>query len=488
MEVRTRFAPSPTGYLHIGGLRTALYAWLFARQHGGKFILRLEDTDRERYVENADRIIYDTLNDTGLYYDEGPDVGGEYGPYIQSLRKEEGIYNKYAWQLVENRGAYPCFCTQQRLDEVRAEYEAKGLAFKYDRHCADIDPQVAKERVEAGEPYVIRQRIPDKGEIAYEDMVFGRISVDCSELDDGVLIKSDGMPTYNFANVVDDHLMKITHVIRGTEYLSTTPKYNLIYMGLKWDMPYYMHLPPVMRDARRKLSKRDGDAGYEDFIAKGYLKEAIINYIALLGWSPGDNREIMSLSELAEAFDVKNVSRAPAIFDPDKLTWMNAEYIRAMSEERFIAAALPFFDKVLPQDKYDYSLLTRILQPRLEIFSQIPEKLSFLEQLPDYDVSLFTHKKMKTNPQTALELLKLAKPKMEELEEYSETELHDALTQAAQEAGVKSGQMLFCVRIALAGVQVTPGGALEIGVLLGREESIRRLDMAILKLASGTAE
>ncbi len=345
MKVRTRFAPSPTGYLHIGGVRTALYAWLYAKKNGGDFILRIEDTDRERLVESACDIIYSTLKDCGLTYDEGPDVGGDFGPYIQSDRKD--IYLKYAEQLVEQGDAYYCFCTKERLQELKDEAGKKGEVAKYDKHCSHIPLEEAKRRVAAGESYVIRQNIPTDGESSYDDMVYGTISVPMSDMEDNILIKSDGWPTYNLANVIDDHLMGITHVIRGIEYLSSTPKYNLLYDAFGWERPKYIHLPPVMKDKQHKLSKRNGDASYEDFIKKGYLKEAIINYIALLGWSPGGEQEIFSLSELAEAFDLDGISKSPSIFDNEKLTWMNAQYISRMDTDEFLERAKPYFDEAL---------------------------------------------------------------------------------------------------------------------------------------------
>lgn len=474
--VRTRFAPSPTGYLHIGGVRTALFAWLYARSKGGQFVLRIEDTDQEREVQGAMELIYQTMKETGLSYDEGPDVGGPFGPYIQSERRD--IYRRHADELVEAGGAYYCFCTKEELDARREQADGE---YKYDRTCMHIPLSEAKERIAAGETHVVRQRIPDSGEAAFDDLVFGRIAVDVSELEDGILLKSDGLPTYNFANVVDDNLMGITHIIRGTEYLSSTPKYNLIYEAFGWDIPEYIHVPPVMKDEKRKLSKRYGDASYADFIDKGYLKEAVLNYIALLGWNPGTNQEIFSLDELVSAFDVKGISKSPAIFDETKLTWMNAEYIRAMDEPIFTAHATPYY-----QQAYDYQpahapLLCKILQPRLELFTQIPEKLAFLQTLPDYDLELFTHKKMKTNPEVALQAVQLATDALRTVE-WTEQAVHDALVDTAQQNGLKNGQIFWSVRIAITGTAVTPGGAIEAALLLGKDETIKRLEHGLAKL------
>lgn len=480
MKVRTRFAPSPTGYLHIGGLRTALYAWLYARKHGGDFILRIEDTDRERLVEDACRIIYSTLKETGLHYDEGPDVGGSYGPYIQSERQE--IYREYAQKLVDTGAAYYCFCTKERLDGLRQECEGKGRVFKYDKHCLNLSVEEIRDKLNAGEPYVIRQNIPLEGETAYTDAIFGEITVPNSDMEDNILLKSDGMPTYNLANVVDDHLMQITHVIRGIEYLSTTPKYNLLYRAFGWETPSYIHLPPVMKDRQRKLSKRHGDASFEDFVAKGYLKEAIVNYIALLGWCPEGNQEIFTLEELTEAFDLRGISKSPAIFDEDKLRWMNAEYIRRMDPQQFEKAARPYMAKAIDVDRFDTALIARLIQPRTEILTEIPEKLAFLEQFPEYDVDLFTNKKMKTTPENSMPLLVEARAVLEETRDYTNETLYNAFLALAGKLQVKNGQLLWPVRIAISGTAVTPGGATEIAALLGKEETLRRMDLSIARL------
>ncbi|MEG2361777.1 MAG: glutamate--tRNA ligase, partial [Christensenella sp.] len=480
MRVRTRFAPSPTGYLHIGGLRTALYAYLFAKKNGGDFILRIEDTDRERLVDEASEIIYRTLKDTGLIYDEGPDVGGAYGPYIQSERKE--IYQKYAEELVERGAAYYCFCTKERLAEARAKSETEGEQYKYDKHCLALTPEEIKQNIEAGVPYVIRQNIPKEGETTYSDMVYGTVSVPNSDMEDNVLLKSDGYPTYNLANVVDDHLMEITHVIRGIEYLSSTPKYNLLYEALEWNVPQYIHLPPVMRDKHAKLSKRHGDASYEDFVEKGFLSEAILNYIALLGWCPTDNQEIFTLSELVHVFDVSGISKSPAIFDVEKLKWMNAEYIRAWDEQRFIERAMPYFEQVIDVDKFDLPMITRLIQPRLEMLNEIPMKLEFLAEMPNYDTELFNHKKMKATPQSALVYLEAAYPILRDLNDFTQTIIHDAMMELVESLGIKNGQLLYPLRVAISGVAVTPGGAIEIAYLLGKHETLKRLETSIAKL------
>lgn len=480
MEVRTRFAPSPTGYMHLGGMRTALYTYLFTRKNHGKFILRIEDTDQARYVEGATDVIYRTLKDIGLVWDEGPDVGGDYGPYIQSERK--GMYLPYAQQLVRDGKAYYCFCTKEELDKRRAEAEAKGETFKYDKHCLNMPREEVERRLAAGEPYVIRQNVPTQGEASFDDIIFGHIAVDCSELDDMILIKADGMPTYNFANVIDDHTMGITHVMRGSEYLSSTPKYNLLYDAFGWEKPVYIHLTNIMRDAQHKLSKRTGDAYYEDYIAKGYLKDAILNYIALLGWNPGDDREFFTLDELIEAFSLEGLSKSPAIFDVNKLTWMNAEYIRRLEPNEFNRYAQPWYEKA-GIDAMNKETLCRILQPRVEFFAQLPEMVDFLVKLDEeYDVDMFTNKKSKTNPEVSLGVLNMAIDALNALETWEEAAIHDTLIGLAEKNGLKNGTMLWPVRIALAGKQVTPGGAIEIAYLLGKDESLRRLELGRKKV------
>ena len=481
MQVRTRFAPSPTGYMHIGNLRSGLYAYLFARKHGGRFLLRIEDTDQERYVEGATELIYHTLKDVGMDWDEGPDIGGDYGPYVQSERK--AMYLPYAEQLISSGHAYRCFCTKEELDARRAEAAARGETFKYDKHCLHLSQEEINARLEAGQPYVIRQNVPTEGTTSFTDMIFGTITVNNLDLDDNVLIKADGMPTYNFANVVDDHLMAITHVMRGMEYLSSTPKYNLLYKAFGWEIPHYIHMTPIMRDAQHKLSKRDGDASYADFIDKGYLKEAVINYIALLGWNPGDERERFTLDELCEAFDVSGMSKSPAIFDPVKLTWLNAQYIRDLTPEEFTAHALPWYEKAAIAHM-DKDVLCRILQPRVEVFSQLPEMVDFLTALDEtYPIDLFTNKKSKTDAGVSKAVLEAVLPLLETLPAWTEEALHSTLLGYAEAQGMKNGTLLWPVRIALAGKQVTPGGAIEIAFLLGREEALRRLRLGLQKLA-----
>ena len=477
-EVRTRFAPSPTGYLHIGGLRTALYTWLYARKAGGKFILRIEDTDQERYVEGATELIYKSLRQAGLTYDEGPDVGGDYGPYIQTQRR--GLYKEYAWKLVELGGAYVCFCTKERLDSLRAEYDAKGETFKYDRHCADLPLDEVKARVAAGEPYVIRQRMPLEGTDTYDDAVFGRISIDYATLDDTILLKSDGLPTYNFANVVDDHLMGITDVIRGEEYLSSTPKYNALYDSFGWERPRYIHVPPVMKDQKRKLSKRYGDPSFEDLMQAGYLKDAVVNYIALLGWNPGDDREMFTLDELIDAFDVSGLSKSPSIFDPAKLRWFNAEYIRKMSPEEWKETLLPVLEKEIDTDSIDTDILCRVLQPRVEVLGEVPGMIAYLKGMPEeYDPQIYAHKKMKTSVEQAKTVLPEILRTYEALAEWTEDSLLQSLKALAETLGVKGGQIFWPARIAITGLAATAGGATEIAAMLGKEETIRRMKASI---------
>ncbi len=478
MRVRTRFAPSPTGYLHIGGLRTALYAYLWAKKNGGDFILRIEDTDRNRLVEDACEIIYRTLKDTGLVYDEGPDVGGDYGPYIQSERKQ--LYIDTAKELVERGAAYYCFCTKERLQKLHED--AGGAAVKYDKHCLSLSKEEVERRIAAGEEYVIRQNIGTEGTAEYDDLVYGHISVPLADMEDQILLKSDGMPTYNLANVVDDHYMKISHVIRGMEYLSSTPKYNMLYDALGWERPVYIHLPPVMKDKTRKLSKRYGDASYEDFIEKGYLKEAVINYIALLGWNPGDNREIFTLEELTEAFDLKGISKSPSIFDNDKLTWMNAEYIRAMDDETFKEKAAPYIVSSVGEG-FDLDIIAGLIKPRIETWNQIGEMIGFLKDLPEYDTSFFFNKKTKCTPEKSVDMLIAAREELEKLGTFDVTSIHDSMIALAEKLEVKNGLLLWPLRIALSGQLVTPGGAIEIAALLGREESLRRIDKALSMLS-----
>ena len=441
--------------------------------------MRIEDTDRNRLVDEASDIIYRTLLDTGLTYDEGPDVGGPVGPYIQSERQE--IYQRYAKELVERGAAYYCFCKKERLEEMRAAAEQKGEVAKYDKHCLHLPKEEVEARIAAGEEYVIRQNIPLEGETVYEDMVYGKITVPMADLEDNILLKSDGWPTYNLANVVDDHLMGITHVIRGIEYLSSTPKYNLLYDALGWERPSYIHLPPVMKDKQRKLSKRHGDASYEDFIAKGYLKEAILNYIALLGWSPAGEREIYSLDELAEVFDLSGISKSSAIFDVDKLTWMNGEYIRALSVEQFLERAKPYLDTALKVE-LDREKIAKLIMPRLETLTQIEEKVSFFNEMPEYSLELYAHKKMKTSPEAALPVLERALPALAAVEDFSNAALYAALCALAEELELKNGQVLWPVRVAISGTAVTPGGATELAEILGKEQTLARMEKSIAKL------
>ena len=476
-EVRTRFAPSPTGYMHIGNLRTALYGYLYAKKEGGKFILRLEDTDSKRYVAGAVQIIYDTLKDAGIRYDEGPDIGGDYGPYIQSERA--AIYKEYAEKLVELGGAYYCFCDKERIDSLKDE---NGVG-RYDKHCLRLSKEEIAEKLAAGVPYVIRQNVPEEGSGSYEDLVYGTVTVDFKDIEDGILLKSDGMPTYNFANVVDDHLMGITHVIRGSEYLSSTPKYNLMYDAFGWERPTYIHLPPIMKNAHEKLSKRNGDASYQDLVDKGYIKEAIINYIALLGWSPKSNQEKMSLKELEENFSLAGINKSPSIFDEPKLRWLSGEYIRAMSAEEFKAVALPFLQRSKAYGKYDEAKLLKMLQSRVDVLEDIPSKIDFLEEYGDIDSALYFNKKMKSDAEIAKAVLPAAAEVLENLEKFENAELYAALVALAQEKGMKNGQVLWCVRIALTGRENTPGGASEMAELLGRERSLERLAHAIELLA-----
>lgn len=480
MNVRTRFAPSPTGYLHLGGLRTALYAYLFARKDNGTFILRIEDTDQEREVEGAVDLIFKSMKEAGLHYDEGPDVGGDYGPYIQTQRKS--TYLPYAMELVEKGAAYPCFCTKEELEQRRAAAQARGETFKYDKHCLHLDKEEAKRRMASGEPFVIRQNVPVTGTASFDDLLFGHVEAPCDTLDDNVLIKQDGLPTYNFANVVDDHLMAITHVMRGTEYLSSTPKYNLLYEAFGWTPPTYVHLPVVMKDASRKLSKRYGDPSFEDLLAMGYVKEAIINFIALLGWSPGDDREFFTLSELVEAFDVKGLNKAPAIFNMDKLTWFNSEYIRRMDFETYLQMVTPWFDKVFEGQRMDYRRLAELMQGRTEVFNRVPDMVRFLKELPDYDIALHTHKKMKTDPEIAKTVIQAMLPILEGVTDWTEAALHDTIMAYIEKTGMKTGTALWPVRIAIAGQQNTPGGFFEIAYLLGKDETLRRLKDGLQRL------
>lgn len=481
-KVRTRFAPSPTGFMHVGNLRTALYEYLIAKSLGGDFILRIEDTDQERKVEGAVDIIYNTMKQAGLKHDEGPDVGGEYGPYVQSERKN--MYLPYAEQLIENGKAYRCFCTKERLDGLRANADDPGAG--YDRHCRNLSQEEIEQKLADNVPFVIRQKMPLEGSTTFEDAVYGTITVENSELQDQILIKADGFPTYNFANVIDDHTMNITHVVRGSEYLSSTPKYNLLYESFGWKIPTYVHLPLIMGKnddgSISKLSKRHGATSFEDLVNAGFLPEAIINYIALLGWAPKDNREMFTLSELVENFSIDGISKSPAVFDYDKLEWFNGEYIKAMTVEQFAQAADPYFSKALGDKNLDRVKLASILQQRTTKLTDIPEKIAFFAQQPDYDKELFVNKKSKTNLENAPSLLKAGTEALEALTEWNHDSIHDCLIELAVKLGVKNGTAMWPVRIAASGMTVTPGGAVEILDILGREESLARLHKGLEKL------
>ena len=482
-KTRTRFAPSPTGYMHIGNLRTALFAYLIAKKDDGTFILRIEDTDRERYVEGAVEVIYNTLRLAGLKWDEGPDIGGDYGPYVQSERM--GMFKGYAEKLIESGHAYRCFCTKERLEELRGIQQASGIPPMYDGHCRDMSEEEIKAHLDAGDPYVIRQKMPREGTTTFHDEVFGDITVENSTLEDQILIKTDGMPTYNFANVVDDHLMGITHVVRGNEYLSSAPKYNLLYEAFGWEVPTYIHCSPVMKNNTEKLSKRNGDASFEDLIAKGYLPEAVINFIALLGWSPKGEREIFTLDELIKEFDISGISRSPAIFDSVKLKAINGEYIRAKSLEEFKALALPYIRETCKREDIDLDVLCKVLQPRTELFTDIPEQVDFIDALPEYDNELYTHKKMKTTPETSLEALKAVLPVLEAIDEsdWNTETIHEKLFELIAKMEVKNGWLLWPIRVAVSGKAFTPGGGIELCEVLGKADSIARIKKGIEKLS-----
>ena len=477
MKFRTRFAPSPTGYMHIGNLRTALYEYLIAKANGGDFVLRIEDTDQKRQVEGAEDIIYKTLKTVGMFWDEGPDIGGDFGPYVQSERKD--LYAPFAHKLVELGGAHYCFCPER--EEVAKDEENGENIMKFNDPCKKIPLEEAKKRVAAGEPYVIRQTINKKGKSKYHDEVYGDIEIDYDELDEGVLLKSDGFPTYNFANVIDDHLMEISHVVRGNEYVSSTPKYNLMYEAFGWEHPKYVHVPPVMKDAQHKLSKRNGDASFQDLVVKGYLPEAIINYIALLGWNPGTEEEIFSLDELKKTFTIDRLSRSPSIFDITKLTWMNGVYIRALSPEKFHELALPYYQKSLTKE-LNLKFLSGILQPRVETLADIEAQTKFFEQVEDYPLSLYENKKMKTDVQVAKTTLKIAFDSLKKVDEWTNENLFAVLKEEAQKAELKNGQILYPVRVALSGRETTAGGATEIAVVLGKDETLNRIESALKKL------
>ncbi|MCB5712630.1 glutamate--tRNA ligase [Lactonifactor longoviformis] len=480
--VKTRFAPSPTGRMHVGNLRTALYAYLIAKHENGSFMLRIEDTDQERFVEGALEIIYHTLEETGLLHDEGPDKDGGVGPYVQSERNALGIYKKYAEQLIAQGDAYYCFCDKERLESLRTNVAGKEIAM-YDKHCLSLTKEEIEEKLKTGVPYVIRFNMPSEGTTTFRDDIYGEITVPNEELDDLILMKSDGYPTYNFANVVDDHLMGITHVVRGNEYLSSAPKYNRIYEAFGWEIPTYVHCPLITNEEHKKLSKRSGHSSYEDLIDQGFVTEAIVNYVALLGWSPEENREIYSLEELVQVFDYHHMSKSPAVFDIVKLKWMNGEYIKAMEFDQFYERALPFIQKTLSR-KVDLKKVAEMVKTRIEVFPEIPELIDFLEDVLEYDTEMYRHKKMKTTPESSLSLLQEVLPVLEAQDDYSNDALYEILCGFAKEKGYKNGYVLWPVRTALSGKQMTPAGATEILELLGKEESIRRIQAAIVKLGA----
>ena len=480
-KVRTRFAPSPTGFMHVGNLRTALYEYLVAKSQDGTFVLRIEDTDQERYVEGAVDVIYNTLETAGLKHDEGPDIGGDYGPYVQSERKD--MYLPYAEQLIKEGKAYRCFCTKERLEKIQSETVGGG----YDRHCRDLSEEEIQKNIDAGIPYVIRQKMPIEGSTTFTDAVFGEITVENSELQDQILIKQDGYPTYNFANVIDDHTMGITHVVRGSEYLSSTPKYNLLYEAFGWEIPTYIHLPLINGKNEdgsvSKLSKRHGSTGFEDLIKEGYLPEAIINYIALLGWCPKDNRELFTLDELCKVFDISGISKSPAVFDYDKLEWFNGEYIKTMTDEEFAAIAEPYFKEALGDAPVDHLKIAAILKQRTTKLTDIPEKIDFFKALPAYEKELYINKKSKTNLENAPVMLKAVYDELSALPTWESDRIHDALINLAQKLEVKNGTVMWPARISVAGKTVTPGGAIEILDILGRDASLRRMELGLEKLA-----
>ena len=479
-KVRTRFAPSPTGRMHVGNLRTALYAYLIAKHEGGDFLLRIEDTDQERYVEGAVEIIYRTLAEAGLEHDEGPDKDGGVGPYVQSERQAAGIYMKYAKMLIEKGEAYYCFCDKERLESLKTEVAGKEIVV-YDKHCLHLPKEEVEAKLAAGVPFVIRQNNPTTGTTTFHDDIYGDITVDNAELDDMILIKSDGYPTYNFANVVDDHLMGITHVVRGNEYLSSSPKYNRLYEAFGWEVPVYVHCPLITDEEHKKLSKRCGHSSFEDLLEQGFLPEAIINFVALLGWSPDEDREIYSLDELVKAFDYHHISKAPSVFDYTKLKWMNGEYIKAMDFDKFYEMALPHLKKVITKG-YDLKKIAAMVKTRIEVFPEIEDMVDFFEAVPEYDTAIYAHKKMKTSVESSLEVLKELLPILEEQEDYSNDGLYTRLLKYVEEKGCKNGYVLWPIRIAVSGKQMTPCGATELMEVIGKEETLKRVREAIAKL------
>ena len=481
MKIRTRYAPSPTGRMHVGNLRTALYAYLIAKHEGGDFILRIEDTDQERYVEGAVEIIYHTLQDTGLIHDEGPDKDGGVGPYVQSERNASGLYMKYAKQLVEKGEAYYCFCDQERLDTLRTTVGGKEIS-QYDKHCLSLSKEEVEAKLAAGVPFVIRQNVPREGTTSFHDEIYGEITVNNEELDDMILIKSDGFPTYNFANVVDDHLMGITHVVRGNEYLSSAPKYNRLYEAFGWEVPVYVHCPLITNEEHKKLSKRSGHSSYEDLLEQGFLTEAIVNFVALLGWSPENNEEIMSLDDLVKNFNYRHMSKSPAVFDMVKLRWMNGEYMKKMDDAKFLEMAMPYIKKVITKENVNVEKVAALVKTRIETFLDIADHIDFFEELPDYDVAMYTHKKSKTNTENSLEVLKEILPVYEAQEDFSNDALYEVTINFVKEKGIKNSQARWPVRTAVSGKQMTPGGATEIMEIIGKEETLRRIRIGIEKL------
>ena len=482
-KVRTRFAPSPTGRMHVGNLRTALYAYLIAKHEGGDFLLRVEDTDQERFVEGALDIIYRTMEKTGLIHDEGPDKDGGYGPYVQSERNASGLYLKYAKQLVEQGDAYYCFCDKERLESLKTQVSEGGVEISvYDKHCLSLSKEEVEANLAAGKPWVIRLNVPNEGETTFHDEIYGDITVPNAELDDMILIKSDGFPTYNFANVIDDHLMEISHVVRGNEYLSSAPKYNRLYEAFGWEVPVYVHCPLITDETHQKLSKRCGHSSYEDLLDQGFVSEAIINYVALLGWSPSDNREIFTLDELVQTFDYHHINKSPAVFDIAKLRWMNGEYIKKMDADEFYERALPYMKEVLKKD-YNFKKIAGMVQTRIETFPDIPALIDFFEEVPEYDSAMYCHKKMKTNEETSLTVLKEVLPILEEQEDYTNDPLFETLSAFVKEHGYKNGYVMWPLRTAVSGKQMTPAGATEIMEIIGKDETIKRVKAAIEKLS-----
>ena len=482
-KVRTRFAPSPTGRMHVGNLRTALYAYLIAKHEGGDFLLRVEDTDQERFVEEALDIIYRTMAKTGLIHDEGPDKDKGYGPYVQSERTASGLYLKYAKQLVEQGDAYYCFCDKERLESLRSSVSTDGTEIVvYDKHCLNLSKEEVEANLAAGKPWVIRLNVPNEGTTTFHDEIYGDITVPNAELDDMILIKSDGFPTYNFANVIDDHLMEISHVVRGNEYLSSAPKYNRLYEAFGWEVPVYVHCPLITDETHKKLSKRCGHSSYEDLIEQGFVSEAVVNFVALLGWCPTDNREIFTLEELVEAFDYRHMSKSPPVFDTVKLKWMNSEYLKAMDFDKFYELAEPYIKEVITKD-IDLKKIAALVKTRIEVLTDIKDQIDFFEEVPEYDVAMYTHKKMKTNPENSLELLKGVLPVLEAQEDYSNDALFETLMGYAKEHEKKTGFVMWPIRTAVSGKQNTPGGATELMEVLGKEETVARIRKAIEKLS-----